>query len=57
MNELDAPKDKRLQPYMLEYYRTISDEKLTLMSPRKEDLLSTLYYDFGTHSQNKFVAD
>ena len=57
MNELDAPKDKRLQPYILEYYRTISDEKLTDNVTSKEDLLSTLYYDFGTHSQNKFVTD
>ena len=57
MNELDAPKDKRLQPYILEYYRTISDEKLVANVTSKEDLLSTLYYDFGTHSQNKFVAD
>ena len=43
MNELDTPKDQRLQPYILEYYRTISDEKLAVNIASKEDFLSTFF--------------
>jgi len=57
MNEIDSPKDKRLQPYIFEYYRTITDEKLVTEIASKENFLATLYYDFGTHCKNKFVAD
>lgn len=57
INEVDAPKDKRLQPYIVDYYRTINDEKLVTEIASKEDFLATLYYDFGTHCRNKFVAD
>ncbi|HPW90145.1 MAG TPA: DUF2764 family protein [Paludibacteraceae bacterium] len=57
MNEEKKPKDKRLQPYMLKYYRTINDEKLAQAITFKEDFLSTLYYDFGARSKNQFVVD
>ncbi|HKL95836.1 MAG TPA: DUF2764 family protein [Paludibacteraceae bacterium] len=57
MDEVDMPKDKRLQPYILNYYRTITDEKLAAGISSKEDFLATLYYEFGTQSSNEFVAN
>jgi len=57
MDELDVPKDNRLQPYVLEFYRMLNDEKAAAEMVSKEDFLATLYYDFGTGSKNTFLAE
>lgn len=57
MDETDVPKDARLQPYVLQFYRTIADEKAAAELTSKEDFLATLYYEFGMNCKNKFVAE
>ncbi len=57
MEELDEPKDARLEPYMVDFYRAATDEKTAEGIASKEDLLATLYFDQGTRCKNKFVAD
>lgn len=56
MEEKELPQDARLAPYILEYYRTINDEKAASEIASKEDFLASLYYDFGTTCKNEFVA-
>lgn len=57
IDETDNPKDARLQPYMLTFLQAINDEKTRENIHSQEDFLATLYYDFGSKSENKFVAD
>ncbi len=57
VDETDNPQDARLQPYMLTFLQTINDEKKRENIYSQENLLTTLYYDFGSNSENKFVAE
>ena len=57
IDETDNPKDARLQPYMLTFLQAVNDEKTRENIHSQEDFLATLYYDFGSKSENKFVAD
>lgn len=57
MDEIDMPSDKRLMPYVLTYYRAVTDEKTKDEIPSKEDFITSLYYDFGCQSKNKFVSE
>ena len=56
MDETEHPKDKRLQPYLIDFYHAINDEKEVAGITSKEDFLATLYYNFGSKCNNTFVA-
>jgi len=56
MDETEHPKDKRLQPYLIDFYHVINDEKEVAGITSKEDFLATLYYNFGSKCNNTFVA-
>ncbi len=56
-DETDNPKDARLQPYILTFLQAVNDEKTRENLQSQENFLATLYYDFGSKSKNKFVAD
>lgn len=50
-------KDARLQKYVKTYYETINDEEKNANIESKEDLLTSLYYEFGMGSKNRFIAE
>lgn len=50
-------KDARLQKYVKTYYETINDEEKNANIESKEDLLTSLYYEFGMGSKNHFIAE
>lgn len=50
-------KDARLQKYVKTYYETINDEEKNANIESKEDLLTSLYYEFGMGSKNLFIAE
>lgn len=50
-------KDARLQKYVKTYYETINDEEKNANIESKEDLLTSLYYEFGMRSKNRFIAE
>lgn len=53
----EFPKDKRLQPYLLKFYRQRFDNQGKIDSSiSDEDLLTTLYFEFGTSCCNTFIA-
>lgn len=56
MDEAETPHDNRLKPYMLQFYRTVTDEKSSAAIASKEDLLTTLYYDYAAQCGNRFLA-
>ena len=55
MDETEHPRDHRLQPYVLTFYRQVVTEETT-HGILREDLLSTLYYDFARNKKNTFLA-
>jgi len=55
MNDDENPKDRRLLPYILEYYRLTQLEDDFLKGIEAVDYLSGLYYSYGLKSENKFI--
>lgn len=56
-DELHKPKDTRLLPYVLEFYKLTKKENQENRIRFTEDCLAALYYEYGMHSRNKFVAE
>lgn len=57
MQELENPKDIRLQPYLHSFYSTYNDENFQSDGVSSEDYLSGLYYEFAMQSTNTFLKD
>jgi hypothetical protein len=55
MKEYENPVDKRLLPYIITFYQTLSDDKSDSALLSKEDLLTTMYYDYALKSDNLFL--
>jgi len=56
MQEIENPEDKRLQPYILEFYRAFGHEKTNAEGISNIDYLSTLYYGFAMKNENRFLS-
>ncbi len=57
LDEVDNPRDPRLLPYLVDFYRAITDEKIAAYIYSQEDYLATCYYDYGAQCKNAFVAE
>lgn len=57
MEETEHPRDERLLPYILCYYRTTQETDAVPGGLSSEDYLSGLYYDYAMKSGNKFLSD
>lgn len=56
MQEEDYPKDKRLLPYYISYFRFAQEDEDFLKGMSPDDFLAGLYYDYAMQSPNSFVA-
>lgn len=56
MQEEDHPKDKRLLPYYISYFRFAQEDEDFLKGMSPDDFLAGLYYDYAMQSSNSFVA-
>jgi len=56
LQEVENPKDKRLQPYITEFYRTFGHEKTNAEGISNIDFLSTLYFEFAMKNENTFLS-
>ena len=54
-NELNPAKDKRILPYILEFYKYFKQEESKIVFPQEH--LSALYYQYGMSCKNKFVRN
>ena len=50
-------KDKRLTPYVKQFYNSYRDEKFSFETVSEEDYLSALYYEYAMQAKNKFLHD
>lgn len=55
MQESEHPQDERLLPYFVTYYHLNQDEEILAKGITREDYLSGLYYEYATHTANKFL--
>lgn len=56
LQEVENPKDNRLQPYITEFYRTFGHEKTNAEGISNIDYLSTLYFGFAMKNENRFLS-
>lgn len=54
-NELNPAKDKRILPYVLDFYTCIKKDGSSISFP--QEYLSALYYKYGMQCKNKFVKE
>lgn len=54
-NELNPAKDKRILPYVLEFYTHYKKEESTIVFP--QEYLSSLYYEYGIKCNNSFISN
>lgn len=54
MDETEQPKDPRLKPYIIDFYRSLADTETD--NTLREDRLATYYYDYAARCSNTFVA-
>lgn len=57
MEEVENPRDKRLQPYVQQFYAAYKDENFSFDGMSHEDYLAGLYYEYAMHSENRFLHD
>lgn len=57
MEEYEHPVDKRLLPYVKNFYDLYKDENFSFENVSQEDYLSGLYYEYAMQGQNKFLHD
>lgn len=56
MQEVENPEDKRLQPYIREFYHTFGQEKTNAEGVSDFDYLTSLYFEFAMKNENKFLS-
>lgn len=56
MQEEDTPRDKRLLPYYISYFKSAQEDEDFLKGMSPDDFLAGLYYDYAMQSSNSFVA-
>lgn len=55
IHEEENPRDKRLLPYYINYYRRSQEDEDFLKGMSPDDYLAGLYYDYAMQSSNQFV--
>lgn len=55
MKETEHPNDKRLLPYIQQFYAVYYEEEFWSEGISKEDYLSTLYYEYAMNNNNDFL--
>lgn len=56
-DERHRPKDRRLLPYVLQFYTTTKNETEDKNRISDENRLATLYYEYGMHAKNQFLCE
>ena len=56
MQEEDAPRDRRLLPYYINYFRLSREDEDFLKGMSPDDYLAGLYYDYAMQSSNQFLS-